>query len=69
MTAKDFLTGLPNKVPDGVPSIENSSVNRHKQYSTSKFLLNDEEDDERMSNISEIILNEDKYKFIRLYNI
>lgn len=57
----------PAKRPDGVPSIENSSL-RRAQYSTSK-LLNDEDEDDRLSNLTEIILSNDKWKFQRLYNL
>lgn len=31
--------------------------------STSKFFLNDPEEDERLSNITEIVCDEDEYKF------
>lgn len=52
----------------GVPSVNfSSSGYKYKGLSTSKYLQNDEEDD-RLSNISEIFDHKDEKKFIKAYN-
>lgn len=57
---------------DGVPSIDRSyrAPKDKGLMSTSKFLLNDEEDDEddRLSNITELLCDTDENKFRKLYN-
>lgn len=52
---------------DGVPSIDNSSKKRG--INSSKFLQNDEDEDDRLSNITEVFYEEDDKKFIRVYNM
>ena len=45
---------------DGTPQMEKSySGNNFKGYSTSKYFLNDEEDD-RVSSVSEIVMSNDE---------
>ncbi|CDW90104.1 UNKNOWN [Stylonychia lemnae] len=58
-------------IDDGVPSIDHSVTQKtdRRQNSTSKFLLNDPDDDERLSNITDIVFDEDEEKFIHLYNV
>lgn len=56
---------------DGVPTIDHSikSPKGKGMMSTSKFLLNDDEsEDDRLSNITEIVNEEDESKFRNLYN-
>lgn len=62
---------------DGIPSIDRSVTLRSPNnqthtriMSTSKFLLNDPEEDadERLSNITDIVCDEDEDKFRELYN-
>lgn len=66
-----------NVSQDGVPSIDKSvtlrSPNNQTQtriMSTSKFLLNDPEEDadDRLSNITDIVCDDDETKFKQLYN-
>ena len=57
---------------DGVPSIENSSTKRGKSQkgiSTSKFLHNEDDEDDRLSNLTEIFYENDDKKFIKVYNL
>jgi hypothetical protein len=61
---------LKKERSDGVPSIDNSS-NRLKpgHLSTSKFLLNEDDEIEKLSNISEMFERNDDQKFMKMYNI
>ena len=61
----------PKVKTDGVPSIDKSlsaKYNNRDQLSTSKYLLNDIEEDERLSNIANIFDEKDPKQFILLYN-
>lgn len=66
-----------DRLTDGVPSIDKSvtqrspthmNVNAERIMSTSKFLLNDPEEDDRLSNITDIVCDSDEDKFRELYN-
>lgn len=53
---------------DGMPAMDQSySGKNFRGQSTSKYFLNDEEDD-KISSVSEIILGNDESKFIKIYN-
>jgi hypothetical protein len=56
---------------DGIPpNIERSEFEKSVLMSTSKFLLNDtNEDDDRMSNITDIVCENDDERFRKLYNL
>jgi hypothetical protein len=56
---------------DGIPpNIERSECEKSVLMSTSKFLLNDtNEDDDRMSNITDIVCENDDERFRKLYNL
>ncbi len=57
------------KKTDGMPPMEVSiSGKNYRGFSTSKYLLNDEEDD-KLSSISEMFEAKDDEKFIKLYNM
>jgi hypothetical protein len=53
---------------DGVPSLERSVSGGPRVIPTSKFLLNEEEEDDRLSNITEIVCERDEDRFRTLYN-
>lgn len=60
---------VPKRI-DGIPSIDKSISNQQaRQCSTSKYLLNDDDFDDRMSNLSEIFEPNDQQKFIKVYNM
>ena len=47
---------LESEKSDGIPAIEvsNSGQNNKQQYSTSKYLMNYEDEEDKLSNISEM---------------
>lgn len=51
----------------GDRSLSRSYYSKYKGVSTSKYLMNDDEDD-RLSNISEIFDPTDEKRFINVYN-
>lgn len=55
---------------DGVPSIDNSIKIRGKGINSSKFLqgADEEEEIDKLSNITEVFYDEDEKKFIKVYN-
>lgn len=68
-----------DRLTDGVPSIDRSVAHprsptsmvrgtTERIMSTSKFLLNDPEEDDRLSNITDIVCDTDEDKFRELYN-
>lgn len=56
--------------PDGVPSIDNSIKIRGKGINSSKFLqgIDEEEEADKLSNITDVFYDEDEKKFIKVYN-
>lgn len=54
---------------DGIPPMDKSASGRnYRGFSTSKYLLNDEEDD-KLSSISEMFESKDEEKFVKVYNM
>lgn len=71
MTAESPLKGeykqLINTNNSEALSVSKSQYSKYKGVSTSKYLMNDEDDD-RLSNLSEIFDPKDEKRFINVYN-